>query len=121
MAGYVSVRINSGLFGVEWARTREVLEEVGLGMVVVRPGDGEDGGGEGEKDGGEKVVGEKDKGKKKIGGPKEKATASVKGKAAAGEKRKGPTEDVDRGGVKRQTRLQFFDVGGVKGADGDGV
>ena len=30
-----AVRINSGRFGVEWDRTKEVLEEGGLDLVVV--------------------------------------------------------------------------------------
>ncbi len=33
-----AVRINSGKFGVPWSRTKEVLEEGTLDMVVVRPG-----------------------------------------------------------------------------------
>lgn len=32
-----AVRINSGKFGVPWARTKKVLEEGSLDMVVVRP------------------------------------------------------------------------------------
>ncbi|KAL8757146.1 MAG: hypothetical protein Q9184_004293 [Pyrenodesmia sp. 2 TL-2023] len=106
MAGCVSVRINSGLFGVDWARTREVLEEVGVGMVVVRPEENGEGNGGGEKDGRGKTVGDKAK-KKKMDGVKEKATASVNAKGTAGAKRKGPAEDVDGGGGKRQTRLRF--------------
>lgn len=35
MGDVYSVRINSGLFGVDWERTKEVLEEVGVPMVVV--------------------------------------------------------------------------------------
>ncbi|KAL8901611.1 MAG: hypothetical protein Q9207_005107, partial [Kuettlingeria erythrocarpa] len=95
MAGCVSVRINSGLFGVEWARTKEVLEEVGLPMVVVRQDTEDDAKGKG--------AGPKDEGKKKVGGAKEKARV--------GAKRKGPSEDVDEnegnGGGKKQTKLQF--------------
>ncbi|KLJ07118.1 hypothetical protein EMPG_17388 [Blastomyces silverae] len=30
-------RFNAGLFGVPWERTREVLEEAGLAMTIVRP------------------------------------------------------------------------------------
>ncbi|PGG96280.1 ADP-ribose 1''-phosphate phosphatase [Helicocarpus griseus UAMH5409] len=30
-------RFNSGLFGVPWEKTKEVLEEAGVGMVIVRP------------------------------------------------------------------------------------
>lgn len=30
-------RFNAGLFGVPWERTREVLEEAGLVMTIVRP------------------------------------------------------------------------------------
>ena len=41
-----AVRINSGLFGIEWAKTKAVLEGVGLEMRVVRPPDQEDGDGE---------------------------------------------------------------------------
>ena len=43
-----TVRINSGLFGVEWDRTKEVLEESGVRMTVVRPEEAE---GEKEKRG----------------------------------------------------------------------
>ncbi|KAL8917227.1 MAG: hypothetical protein Q9208_008066 [Pyrenodesmia sp. 3 TL-2023] len=104
MAACVSVRINSGLFGVEWARTREVLEEAGLEMVVVRP--------KGDEEGERKVRG-KDGGKKTLeetetASAKEKATASVEGEATAGAKRKGSAEDADEGGGKRQTRLRFL-------------
>lgn len=35
MGDVYSVRINSGLFGVQWGRTKEVLEEVGVPMVVL--------------------------------------------------------------------------------------
>ncbi|KAL9613008.1 MAG: hypothetical protein Q9167_002441 [Letrouitia subvulpina] len=35
MGDVYSVRINSGLFGVDWGRTKEVLEEVGVPMVVM--------------------------------------------------------------------------------------
>ncbi len=38
-----AVRINSGKFGVPWARTKKVLEERSLDMVVVRPEVGERG------------------------------------------------------------------------------
>ncbi|KAL8945724.1 MAG: hypothetical protein Q9222_007776, partial [Ikaeria aurantiellina] len=37
MGEVVSVRINSGLFGVEWAETKKVLEGGRVDMVVVRP------------------------------------------------------------------------------------
>lgn len=32
-------RFNAGLFGVEWERTKGVLEDVGLAMKIVRPSD----------------------------------------------------------------------------------
>ncbi|RAL05468.1 MIF domain protein [Aspergillus ibericus CBS 121593] len=32
-----SCRFNSGLFGVEWARSRDILEKTGLEITVVRP------------------------------------------------------------------------------------
>lgn len=87
MKGCWSVRINSGLFGVEWVRTKSVLEGMGVGMVVVRPEE------EGE---GEKAEG------KKVG-----ATGEAEGKATSGRKRKGGEEDGGEGGGKRQTRLRF--------------
>ncbi|GKZ26122.1 ADP-ribose 1''-phosphate phosphatase [Aspergillus brasiliensis] len=34
-----SCRFNSGLFGVEWARSRAILEKSGLDITVVRPAD----------------------------------------------------------------------------------
>ncbi|RAH60260.1 hypothetical protein BO85DRAFT_457130 [Aspergillus piperis CBS 112811] len=34
-----SCRFNSGLFGVEWARSREILEKSGLDVTVVTPAD----------------------------------------------------------------------------------
>lgn len=33
----LSCRFNSGLFDVEWSRSRRVLEEAGLEVTVVRP------------------------------------------------------------------------------------
>ncbi|KAL9596082.1 MAG: hypothetical protein Q9219_006030 [cf. Caloplaca sp. 3 TL-2023] len=78
MGGCVSVRINSGLFGVEWERTREVLERGGVDMVVVSPREEEGVKGQG----------------KEVGSGK-------------GVKRKG-RENGDLGGEgKRQTRLKF--------------
>ncbi|KAL9593345.1 MAG: hypothetical protein Q9179_005937 [Wetmoreana sp. 5 TL-2023] len=41
MGDCYSVRINSGLFGVPWQKTKAVLEKAGLDMVVVRPPDEE--------------------------------------------------------------------------------
>ncbi|KAL8972701.1 MAG: hypothetical protein Q9197_002661 [Variospora fuerteventurae] len=79
-----SVRINSGLFGVEWERTREVLEGCGVEMVVVRP--------KGEEGGGKKVT---------VGvGAKTKT-------GVGGRKRKEREEAGDEGGEKQQTRLKF--------------
>lgn len=34
-----SCRFNSGLFGVKWARSREILEKSGLDVTVVTPAD----------------------------------------------------------------------------------
>ncbi|KAI4086863.1 MAG: hypothetical protein LQ344_007226 [Seirophora lacunosa] len=84
MGGCWSVRINSGLFGVEWQRTRSVLEGGGVEMVVVRP--------EVEDDGGN-----------------EKAAVGVVGKnvGAGRGKRKERDEVRDEGGGKKQTRLKF--------------
>jgi len=45
-----AVRINSGKFGVEWRRTRAVLEGGEVGMKVMAPKEEE---GEGSEDGGE--------------------------------------------------------------------
>lgn len=69
-----AVRINSGRFGVEWERTRGVLEGGGVDVMVVTPV-GEDGGG-GGGGGGKEVVG----GKRKVGSDEvEEERASVKG------------------------------------------
>ena len=42
VGGCYAVRINSGRFGVEWRRTRAVLEDGGLDITVVRSGEGEE-------------------------------------------------------------------------------
>ena len=36
-----AVRINSGKFGVEWRRTKSILEQCALDVKVVRPAQGE--------------------------------------------------------------------------------
>ncbi|KAI4118202.1 MAG: hypothetical protein LQ338_007443 [Usnochroma carphineum] len=82
MAGCVSVRINSGLFGVEWERTKAVLEEGGMDMVIVRPPDKD---GEGGKRGDEKDA----------------------RKDMKGVKRKVPEEGKNGTVEKRQMRLRF--------------
>lgn len=35
--GYWSSRLNSGLFGVDWSATKEVLKEVDISVVVACP------------------------------------------------------------------------------------
>lgn len=62
-----AVRINSGMFGVPWGDTKDVLEAGGLDMTIVRPaGEEEDVSGGAEKDvAANKVSGEADAGKKK--------------------------------------------------------
>ncbi|KAL8711180.1 MAG: hypothetical protein Q9220_004325 [cf. Caloplaca sp. 1 TL-2023] len=69
MGGVVSVRINSGLFGVEWSRSKEVLEGAGVDMIVVRPKDVVVGGNkevEGEGKVGKKRKGEGGGGKRQV-------------------------------------------------------
>ena len=46
IGGCWAVRINSGKFGVEWEKTRAVLEAGEVDMLVVRPEGEDDGGGE---------------------------------------------------------------------------
>lgn len=50
-----SVRINSGMFGVEWERTEEVLREGGVDMVIVTPAEAEGTGKKRKGKGGERV------------------------------------------------------------------
>lgn len=62
-----AVRINSGKFGVEWRRTRAVLEGGEVGMKVVAPeeeGEGSEEGGEGGREGGNVMVTQPAKGEK---------------------------------------------------------
>lgn len=44
-----AVRLNSGKFGVKWDRTKRVLEQCGMDLMVVGPEEEEDEGGKGKK------------------------------------------------------------------------
>ncbi|KAL9004446.1 MAG: hypothetical protein Q9188_002745 [Gyalolechia gomerana] len=98
MGGCVGVRINSGLFGVEWERTKEVLEGGGVDMLVLRPAEMK-GGDDGVK-----------KGVKRKDGPGDKEGHEEEEVNSKPPKRKKPEEDVDTSGEKRQTRLRFGKV-----------
>lgn len=94
MGGCVSVRINSGLFGVEWERTKDVLEGSGVDMVILRPADTEDGS-------------EKKPVKRKGAVRDEEAEGEEQRHGKAAKRKQQPEKEVDSGSGKRQTRLSF--------------
>lgn len=97
MGGCVGVRINSGLFGVEWERTREVLEGCGVDMVIISPGESEEG--------------EKKKSVTRKGVAADEEVNEEKERGAKAQKRKRqPEKEVDTSGGKKQTRLSFGKV-----------
>ena len=92
-----SVRINSGMFGVEWERTEEVLREGGVDMVIVTPAEGEGTG--------KKRKGKKRKGKGGERGERKKAkkgkVVEEDGVAAENGEATGKKESLRKNGGKR--------------------
>ncbi|KAL9024180.1 MAG: hypothetical protein Q9196_006706 [Gyalolechia fulgens] len=117
MGACVGVRINSGLFGVEWERTKEVLEGGGVDMLVLRPGEREE---RKKRDGGVADEEDEEKGKQKSTVGEGKKRLKRKGETRDEEaeedrdtkapKTKKPDKEVDSGGGKKQTRLRFGKV-----------
>lgn len=93
-----SVKINSGMFGVEWERTEEVLREGGVDMVIVTPAEGEGTGKKRNRKGGERVEKKKAKmGKvaEEDGGPAENGEAGTKKEALRRKRGKGGQGGLD--------------------------
>ncbi|KAF6230381.1 hypothetical protein HO133_004723 [Letharia lupina] len=102
------VRINSGRFGVEWQKTKAVLEAGGLVITVVRPEAEQKADGAGTAAGGQSPVkdeNEKAKGEKcAVGTNARRSNRWTSGRTKA----KGPFEKQTRG-VKRKVEKDFED------------
>ena len=108
-----AVRINSGRFGVEWQKTKAVLEAGDLDVTVVRPeGEGKVEGAAGKKRGRLPVMGEKApagidaSGRKpwartKAQGPLDKQSRGVKRKAVGDLDEDGDHEREDTKGTEK--------------------